>query len=149
SGAARVHPLRPKQLKLHGIRPRFARHRDELRGELELAVVVAPGFGDHVAAAGLSGSAEATPCHVGHCSRGYRSRLRSPAMTRPEDGVAGEALWDLEQLGQARRLRDWMFSQFADVATGEIAEVGAGIGTFSELLLAAPSTGRLLLVEPH
>jgi SAM-dependent methyltransferase len=57
------------------------------------------------------------------------------------------ALWDLESLGRARRLADWMFDQFRPAAKGAVAEIGAGIGTFSARLLAA-GVESLLLVEP-
>lgn len=57
-------------------------------------------------------------------------------------------LWDLEALARARRLTDWMFEQFAWAARGTVAEVGAGIGTFSERLLGA-GVESLLLIEPE
>ncbi len=57
-------------------------------------------------------------------------------------------LWDLETLAQATRLADWMFEQFERDTHGAVAEVGAGIGTFSERLLAA-GVESLLLVEPE
>ncbi len=57
-------------------------------------------------------------------------------------------LWDLEALADARGLGDWQFAQAARYARGTVAEVGAGIGTFSERLLAGP-VDRLLLVEPE
>jgi SAM-dependent methyltransferase len=58
-------------------------------------------------------------------------------------------LWDLENLREARRLGDWMFQQFSRFVGGEVAEVGAGIGTFSERLLADLRVGGLLLIEPE
>ena len=57
-------------------------------------------------------------------------------------------LWDLEALAAARGLGDWQFAQAAPYARGTVAEVGAGIGTFSDRLLAA-GVERLLLVEPE
>ena len=57
-------------------------------------------------------------------------------------------VWDLEALADARGLGDWQFAQAAPYARGTVAEVGAGIGTFSERLLAA-GVERLLLVEPE
>jgi SAM-dependent methyltransferase len=57
-------------------------------------------------------------------------------------------IWDLENLARARRLGDWMFSQFADLVRGRVVEVGAGIGTFSERLLGA-GIDDLLLIEPE
>jgi SAM-dependent methyltransferase len=58
-----------------------------------------------------------------------------------------EVLWDLERLRRARGLGDWMFEQFAPRLGPRVAEVGAGIGTFSDRLLAA-GVEELLLIEP-
>jgi SAM-dependent methyltransferase len=55
--------------------------------------------------------------------------------------------FDLEQLAKATRLGDWMFEQFSDAAHGRVAEVGSGIGTFSERLLRH-GVDQLLLIEP-
>ena len=57
-------------------------------------------------------------------------------------------VWDLEALAGARGLGDWQFAQASPYARGTVAEVGAGIGTFSERLLDA-GVERLLLVEPE
>lgn len=62
--------------------------------------------------------------------------------------TASDELWDLENLAKARRLGDWMFEQFPRFAGGEVVEVGAGIGTFSERLLGAGAES-LLLIEPE
>jgi SAM-dependent methyltransferase len=59
-----------------------------------------------------------------------------------------DVLWDLESLARARRLADWMFAQFAADAKGTVAEVGAGIGTFSARLLNE-EVESLLLIEPE
>jgi SAM-dependent methyltransferase len=67
--------------------------------------------------------------------------------TTPAEGAALESDWDLERLARARRLGDWMFEQFSDLVRGSVAEVGAGIGTFSERVLAAGAE-RLVLIEP-
>jgi SAM-dependent methyltransferase len=56
-------------------------------------------------------------------------------------------LADLRALAAARRLADWMFSRYVAEVGASTVEIGAGIGTFSERLLAA-GTERLLLVEP-
>jgi SAM-dependent methyltransferase len=61
--------------------------------------------------------------------------------------VEKQALWDLESLGRATRLADWMFNQFSGAAQGAAVEVGAGIGTFSARLLAG-GVESLLLIEP-
>jgi SAM-dependent methyltransferase len=69
--------------------------------------------------------------------------------TNPDALGSHDELWDLENLRDANRLCDWMFDQCARFVTGEVAEIGAGIGTFSERLLAHPGVARLLLVEPE
>ena len=66
----------------------------------------------------------------------------------PETSSADDVLWDLEHLKEARGLTDWMFEQFQQDVRGRVLEVGAGIGTFSELLLTKPVT-ELLLMEPY
>lgn len=60
----------------------------------------------------------------------------------------GEDLWALRRLAEARRLQDWMFSVVAPSGPGPMLEIGAGIGTFSRLLLEAGASS-LLLVEPE
>ena len=45
---------------------------------------------------------------------------------RPQIVVEEHALWDLESLGSATRLADWMFDQFSGAAKGAVVEVGAG-----------------------
>ena len=57
-------------------------------------------------------------------------------------------LWDLETLAGARKLGDWMFEQFAPLVRGRAVEVGAGIGTFSERMLAH-GVDDALLIEPE
>lgn len=57
-------------------------------------------------------------------------------------------LWDLEHLREARRLGDFMFTQFEPFVGPTAVEVGAGIGAFSERLLDA-GVQRLLLIEPE
>lgn len=65
----------------------------------------------------------------------------------PERQPHTESLWDLEALANSRRLGDWMFDQFALAVRGSVVEVGAGIGTFSERILAA-GVSNVLLIEP-
>ncbi len=60
---------------------------------------------------------------------------------------AGAHLFDLETLAAARRLGDWMFTQFEPYVGPRTVEVGAGIGTFSERLLDR-GVRDLLLIEP-
>jgi SAM-dependent methyltransferase len=62
--------------------------------------------------------------------------------------TADDVLWDLENLKAARGLTDWMFEQFEPDVSGRVFEVGAGIGTFSELLLSKPIE-HLFLMEPY
>jgi SAM-dependent methyltransferase len=59
-----------------------------------------------------------------------------------------EDLWALRRLAEARRLQDWMLSVLAPSSPGPMLEIGAGIGTFSRLLLEAGASS-LLLVEPE
>jgi SAM-dependent methyltransferase len=54
---------------------------------------------------------------------------------------------DLEAIQVARRFGAWMFAQFAADVRGDVAEIGAGIGTFSDRLLAL-GIGSLLMMEP-
>ena len=62
--------------------------------------------------------------------------------------VADEELWDLERLAAAQGLSDWMFSLFSAHARGTVAEVGAGIGTYTTRLLDA-GVEQLLAIEPE
>ena len=57
-------------------------------------------------------------------------------------------MWALRELAEARRLQQWMFSVLRPTAPGPMLEVGAGIGTFSALLLDAGAS-PLVLVEPE
>ncbi len=63
----------------------------------------------------------------------------------PPAGSGG--LWDLEPLAGATGLGDWMFEQFRPRAGAKVAEVGAGIGTFTRRLLDG-GAARVLAVEP-
>jgi 2-polyprenyl-3-methyl-5-hydroxy-6-metoxy-1,4-benzoquinol methylase len=65
-----------------------------------------------------------------------------------DSSAASEELWDLENLRSARRLCDWMFRQSEPYVRGEVAEIGAGIGTFSERLAVRRDVTSLLLIEP-
>ncbi len=60
-----------------------------------------------------------------------------------------EGFWGLENLRGARRLCSWTYEQFHAFVRGEVVEVGAGIGTFSERLLADPGVTGLTLIEPE
>lgn len=65
----------------------------------------------------------------------------------PDD--SHDELWDLENLRRAQRLCDWMFEQSSPFVTGEVVEIGAGIGTFSKRLEARAGVTQLLLIEPE
>ncbi|HEX8119881.1 MAG TPA: class I SAM-dependent methyltransferase [Solirubrobacteraceae bacterium] len=63
-------------------------------------------------------------------------------------GAHDDEIWDLENLKRARRLGDWVFEQFRPYVRGRVAEIGAGIGTYSERIEGA-GVEDLLLVEPE
>lgn len=82
---------------------------------------------------------------------GSRVPVSPPRLPRRAEAIrtTNEAvLAELETLSRARRLGDWMFEQFADAAQGRVLEVGAGIGTFSDRLLAA-GVDELVQIEPE
>jgi SAM-dependent methyltransferase len=60
----------------------------------------------------------------------------------------GHDLWALKQLAEAKRLQNWMFSALRPTVIGPMLEIGAGIGTFSRLLLEA-GADPLVLIEPE
>jgi 2-polyprenyl-3-methyl-5-hydroxy-6-metoxy-1,4-benzoquinol methylase len=68
---------------------------------------------------------------------------------RPDEqaNVETAILEELRHLADARRYCDWLFAQFSEHVRGDVGEVGAGIGTFSERILKAGAEA-LLLVEP-
>ena len=69
---------------------------------------------------------------------------------RPERlaGVDAAILEELEQLGSARRYTEWLYSVFAALVPGaRVLEVGAGIGTFTDRMLA-DGAREVLAVEP-
>lgn len=57
-------------------------------------------------------------------------------------------LYDLDDLARAHRLRAWMFDQYKHAVGPRSVEIGPGLGTFSERLLAT-GVERLHLVEPE
>jgi SAM-dependent methyltransferase len=57
-------------------------------------------------------------------------------------------LYDLDDLARAHRLRAWMFRQYAHAVGPRSIEVGPGLGTFSDKLLAT-GVERLHLIEPE
>lgn len=68
-------------------------------------------------------------------------------MTGTGEGAREDDLWALDRLANAGRLRAWMFAVLAPSRPGPAVEVGAGIGTFTQLLLDA-GMEPLLLLEP-
>ena len=66
----------------------------------------------------------------------------------PDTAHADGELWNLEQLAAARGLCDWMFSQVEGAVGPVVAEVGAGIGTFTGRLLRAGAE-RIVAIEPE
>ena len=60
-----------------------------------------------------------------------------------------DEIWDLENLKRARGLGDWVFEQFDEHVRGRVAEIGAGIGTYSERIAATGTVDDLLLIEPE
>ena len=75
------------------------------------------------------------------------SPARIPRRPQRLAEVEGAIVEELESLAAAEGFCDWMFDQFADQVRGRVAEVGAGIGTFSERILAR-SPESMLLIEP-
>ncbi|HUA11337.1 MAG TPA: class I SAM-dependent methyltransferase [Solirubrobacteraceae bacterium] len=75
----------------------------------------------------------------------------NPTDSPPTTGAQPEhdEMWDLENLRAARRLCDWMYAQSSRYVRGNVAEIGAGIGTFSERLAASRDVDSLLLIEPE
>jgi 2-polyprenyl-3-methyl-5-hydroxy-6-metoxy-1,4-benzoquinol methylase len=71
-----------------------------------------------------------------------------PRLPKRPVEVETAILEELRSLARARRLCDWMFEQYSDAVRGSVAEVGAGIGTFSQRILAAGAE-RALLLEPE
>ncbi len=55
---------------------------------------------------------------------------------------------ELEALAGARNYYRWIYKRFAPYLGGRTVEIGAGVGTFAELLLAHPNLEQLVLVEP-
>jgi SAM-dependent methyltransferase len=58
-----------------------------------------------------------------------------------------EQLWDLHNLAEAHRLVDWTSGLVLPHVHGAVAEIGAGIGTYSEKMLER-GADPLLLFEP-
>jgi SAM-dependent methyltransferase len=64
------------------------------------------------------------------------------------DGAFSYSGTELEALVQAGNYYRWIMSHFHPHIGPRIIEIGAGIGTFSELLLAQPAVDHLIAVEP-
>lgn len=67
----------------------------------------------------------------------------APAPDAPFSDYEGR---DLEALSCLNRYRQWIYDSMAAHIGGRVVEIGAGIGTFSELLQSA--SDELVLVEP-
>lgn len=78
---------------------------------------------------------------------GTRTAARIPKDAARLASVDAAIISELESLGRARRYCDWMFDQFAQHVHGDVLEIGAGIGTFSERILSRDVAG-LLALEP-
>jgi SAM-dependent methyltransferase len=63
------------------------------------------------------------------------------------NALSTDDVWALQHLAAAHRLKAWMFSAVRPATTGPMLEIGAGIGTFSSLLLDS-GADPLLLLEP-
>jgi SAM-dependent methyltransferase len=68
--------------------------------------------------------------------------------TAAPDHADSQDLWDLRNLAAARRLCDFQFEQVPRDFGNRVLEVGAGIGTFTERLLAAGAQ-EVLCIEPE
>ncbi|HEX8904864.1 MAG TPA: class I SAM-dependent methyltransferase, partial [Longimicrobiaceae bacterium] len=78
------------------------------------------------------------------------STLTSPG--RMSETAAGTVFTysgeELDALAEARNYYGWISGRFAPYLGGRILEVGAGIGTFTEHLLARAPGARITVVEP-
>ncbi len=79
--------------------------------------------------------------HPGHSA--VRIPKRADAMASVETAI----LEELRSLAAARGYCDWMFEQFSSLVRGSVAEVGSGIGTFTERILGA-GAASVLAIEP-
>ena len=66
----------------------------------------------------------------------------TPAAARRYEGR------DLEAMSFARNYHRWIFDEIRPFLSGDVAEVGAGRGSFSRLLLESPSIRCLFAMEP-
>ena len=80
----------------------------------------------------------------GHARAVAPARIPKRAVAAAPEQTVAE---DLAKLARARRLSEWMYEQFTRHVRGSVMEVGAGIGTFSALMLER-GADRLVLVEP-
>lgn len=55
---------------------------------------------------------------------------------------------ELEGLASARNYYRWLLRRFSPFVGARVVEIGAGTGTFSELLLSLPQVERLVAIEP-
>ena len=55
---------------------------------------------------------------------------------------------ELDSLAEAKNYYAWVMRQFEPYVGPTMIEIGAGIGTFSEFILANPKVGKLVAIEP-
>ena len=75
-------------------------------------------------------------------------RLASLLMTEIPNRLAQTEDFEFEALAQARNYRQALFREFGAYLSGEVLEVGAGIGQMTEHLLEMPNVKRTVAIEP-
>src|SRR5438045_955384 len=68
-------------------------------------------------------------------------------MTAPEKTIP-TGNFEFDALRWAVNYRRALFSEFARYLKGDVIEIGAGIGQFTELISKSPSVRKVLAVEP-
>jgi SAM-dependent methyltransferase len=74
--------------------------------------------------------------------------LASLLMTEIPNRLAQTEDFEFEALAQARNYRQALFAEFGSYLSGEVLEVGAGVGQMTEHLLSLPNVKRTLSIEP-
>ncbi len=69
-------------------------------------------------------------------------------MTEIPNRFAQSEDFEFEALAQARNYRHALFAEFGTYLTGEVLEVGAGMGQMTEHLLGMPKVKRTVAIEP-
>jgi SAM-dependent methyltransferase len=70
-------------------------------------------------------------------------------MTESPNVCASSEDFEFEALSMADNYRAALMREFSDPLRGNVLEVGAGIGQFTEALLKKPGIARLVSIEPH